>query len=510
MKYPLGTLIMLMMLASCNRSIFTVEDIYPNGQIKDKGKYILCLYNDPAYPNIVTHEKRRFGKWMSYHPNGNLKAIRYYTSNVKDCATEVLKEGSWTYYNTEGICYLTQEYRHDTLTYSEFEVYEGDSLIGKVIKSDFKEDSVLVKKYEKSESLIANPSFDQYYFKPIWLVNDGQDQIESLIPGWYSPDKATPDYYNRHRAVEGVPRHFEVAESKAENNGYVGLMLQLKAEYANIHGISDYSESLQTRLLAPLIKDSTYCFKIKIRLSANAGFSVNKFGVLFSKEPIRFDLKELPENPSISFTTALDNTEDWITLCSSFVARGGESHMSLGRFSSPSDLTVSRHQFASKSQLNVNESAYYLVDDVELYGVSDNSACGCMPTRALVDNPVPTDPFAKEIAAGDTIILQQIQFQFDNYKLQSTAFPELENVLLFLNTVPDTQLVIMGHTDSEGSEAYNLRLSEQRAKEVAKWLIDEGIAAERITTRGLGNQYPLLNDESGAIQNRRVEITFVK
>ncbi|MEK6479425.1 OmpA family protein [Catalinimonas sp. 4WD22] len=510
MKYPLGTLIMVIMLASCNRSIFTVEDTYPNGQIKYKGKYILCLYNDPAYPKIVTHEKRKFGKWISYYPNGALKEIRQYTTKVDDCDTEVLKEGTWSYYNQEGVLYLTEQYHNDSLTYSELEVYEGDSLIGKVIKSDFSDDSVSVKKYENSGKLIANPSFDQYYFKPIWLVNDGQDQIESLIPAWYSPDKATPDYYNSHRTVEGVPRHFKEPESQDKKNGYVGLMLQLKAEYANIHGIRDYSESLQTKLLKPLKQDSTYCFRVDIRLSANAGFSINKFGVLFTQAPLKFDLKELPNNPGISFTTALDNTEDWITLCSSYIASGNENYMTIGRFSSPSNLNVSRHQVAGKSQLNVNESAYYLVDKVELYHVADSSACGCMLSEVWVGNPETTDPFANEIAVGDTIILQHLQFEFDSHKPDQNSLPVLERLFQYLKASPDTKIVIMGHTDSVGSDAYNQRLSELRAIEVGKWLINKGINTDRITAKGYGNRYPLLDNSQGAALNRRVEITLTK
>ncbi len=507
MNYLPGT-ILLVLLLSCNPRIHSAEDIYANGQKKYKGKYILCLSKDPTYPEIIIHEHRKFGKWTAYYPNGTIKEIRQYTQKVHDCHTDILKEGTWRYYNPEGILYLTQQYRHDSLAYAAIDVYEGESLIGKIIKSDFSSDSVFVKKAAHAGELIANASFDQYYFKPIQLINNGQDQIESLLPAWYSPDKATPDYYSIHRSVEGVPPHFKQQNTPETYNGYVGLMLYLDDENLSRHLLPDYSESLQTKLLEPLKKGRNYCFRINIRLSSNAGFSIDKFGVLFSKEPLVIDYTKPPDAVSISFTKELTNTADWETLCANYVASGGENYITIGRFSSRSNLKVNRRNATYKSSLDVNASAYYLVDHVELYSVSDSTACGCESPDAFVTNPDSIHPFTEEITVGDTIILENIHFKFDSYQLEQTSFNELNSLFRYLKTSPEIKLVIMGHTDSVGSEAYNLQLSIQRAEEVGKWLIDKGIKPERITTKGFGNRYPLLNSLSSSGLNRRVEITL--
>ena len=66
----------------------------------------------------------------------------------------------------------------------------------------------------------------------------------------------------------------------------------------------------------------------------------------------------------------------------------------------------------------------------------------------------------------------------------------------------------MGHTDSTGSEQYNLDLSRRRADSVSNYLVSRGVARARIETIGYGEQYPVADNttESGRAQNRRVEI----
>jgi OOP family OmpA-OmpF porin len=67
---------------------------------------------------------------------------------------------------------------------------------------------------------------------------------------------------------------------------------------------------------------------------------------------------------------------------------------------------------------------------------------------------------------------------------------------------------IEGHTDSIGTDAYNQKLSERRARTVRDHMVGQGIAADRITTRGFGESKPIASNETaeGRAQNRRVEI----
>lgn len=80
-----------------------------------------------------------------------------------------------------------------------------------------------------------------------------------------------------------------------------------------------------------------------------------------------------------------------------------------------------------------------------------------------------------------------------------------------LNTYPNMRIEIGGHTDAEGSESYNLRLSENRAKAVAEYLISKGVSEKRIQFKGYGKSCPIDTNETeeGRAKNRRVEFKII-
>ncbi len=80
-----------------------------------------------------------------------------------------------------------------------------------------------------------------------------------------------------------------------------------------------------------------------------------------------------------------------------------------------------------------------------------------------------------------------------------------------LDQYPDHEIAVEGHTDATGPDEYNQRLSEQRAASVRVQLIDGGIDANRITSRGLGESTPVASNDNaaGRQQNRRVEIVVL-
>lgn len=99
---------------------------------------------------------------------------------------------------------------------------------------------------------------------------------------------------------------------------------------------------------------------------------------------------------------------------------------------------------------------------------------------------------------------------FDTAK--ATLKPEseatLQQVLGVLNADPKLRLVVAGHTDSEGEDAYNQRLSEQRAEAVMQWLTGKGVDAARLSSEGLGESRPVADNgsDAGRALNRRVQL----
>jgi outer membrane protein OmpA-like peptidoglycan-associated protein len=106
------------------------------------------------------------------------------------------------------------------------------------------------------------------------------------------------------------------------------------------------------------------------------------------------------------------------------------------------------------------------------------------------------------------IVLSEVLFEVNSYKLKPEIFPQLDSLVEFLLANPSTRIEISGHTDSTGKESHNLGLSENRADAVAEYVVDKGVPTSRVTFNGYGSSRPIsTNDtEEGRRKNRRVEI----
>ncbi|MPT49153.1 MAG: OmpA family protein [Sphingobium sp.] len=118
------------------------------------------------------------------------------------------------------------------------------------------------------------------------------------------------------------------------------------------------------------------------------------------------------------------------------------------------------------------------------------------------------------IRDGDNLLLRMpsgITFGFDSSEVQPQFQPTLNEVASTLTQFPQTYIDIYGHTDSDGSDAYNQGLSERRAQSVANYLSMHGVQSARLATRGFGETQPIASNatEAGKAANRRVEIKIV-
>lgn len=106
------------------------------------------------------------------------------------------------------------------------------------------------------------------------------------------------------------------------------------------------------------------------------------------------------------------------------------------------------------------------------------------------------------------ILPSQVTFDFDSANIRPGFYAALNSVAQVLRENDQTVVDITGHTDSKGSDSYNQRLSEDRARAVADYLAAQGVSMARMNSRGMGESMPLASNgtESGRQQNRRVEI----
>ena len=111
------------------------------------------------------------------------------------------------------------------------------------------------------------------------------------------------------------------------------------------------------------------------------------------------------------------------------------------------------------------------------------------------------------IKAGEKVVLRNVFFDSDKYDLKPESTVELDKLVDFLNKNLSVNIEITGHTDSDGDDARNMTLSDNRAKAVMKYLVDKGIRAARITAKGYGETKPLVKNDTpeNKAQNRRVE-----
>ncbi|MDZ7593680.1 MAG: OmpA family protein [Thiobacillus sp.] len=135
------------------------------------------------------------------------------------------------------------------------------------------------------------------------------------------------------------------------------------------------------------------------------------------------------------------------------------------------------------------------------------------PVAAPAPAPAYVAPVvAPQPAAPQKLVLEGVNFDFDKATLRQEDVSDLDKNVEALKAWGDVNIEVAGHTDSMGSDAYNMRLSQQRAEAVRNFLISRGVAADRLTAKGYGESQPVADNatEEGRFKNRRVELIPLK
>jgi outer membrane protein OmpA-like peptidoglycan-associated protein len=143
--------------------------------------------------------------------------------------------------------------------------------------------------------------------------------------------------------------------------------------------------------------------------------------------------------------------------------------------------------------LNVSSDGYLFYS--ENFYLSDESAQTALSLDVLL----------QKIEIGNSVVLNNIFFDTDDYNLKSESDTELRKLLVFLNKNSTINIEIEGHTDNQGSQSYNLLLSENRSKSVYNFLVENNIDPQRLSYKGFGDTMPISSNETerGRSKNRR-------
>ena len=134
----------------------------------------------------------------------------------------------------------------------------------------------------------------------------------------------------------------------------------------------------------------------------------------------------------------------------------------------------------------------------------------------VIGNTVINDTiYMKKLEVGEVYKIDNIYYDYNKATIRSDAKPSLDQLIRLLNEYPNMKIQINSHTDCRGSDAYNIKLSQNRASAVVKYLVERGIAIERLKAKGFGETSPVSNcdclkcTEEQYQENRRTEFQII-
>jgi outer membrane protein OmpA-like peptidoglycan-associated protein len=285
-------------------------------------------------------------------------------------------------------------------------------------------------------------------------------------------------------------------------------------------GVSNFRTYWQTVLKCPLQKGANY--KISFYASSlGAQFIPSNLGLHFSQaEIMQRKVWPIMIKPAVQVRerdVTYIKKSDWVKVEIDYTATGNEQFLVLGNFLPDHEMT--RHR-KPKSQ-----KVTYCVDELSVKKIGDSTVCE--PSTAaqqwlagrlrhtpnpyeqpIVKKQPPVTPAPVAAPRIDTLVLQDVLFKFDSGSLTPAASLVLDTIVARLQQRPFKKIRVEGHTDSLGTESYNLDLSGRRANSVMQYFVGKGMDTKLIQAEGKGELRPVATNKSdeGRRRNRRVEI----
>ena len=270
-----------------------------------------------------------------------------------------------------------------------------------------------------------------------------------------------------------------------------------------------WHEYLQIELPEPLTAGKHYVAEFFALHAVFSNLASNNLGMYLSGVPVRSrDCLPLYYPAQVREEDVIEG--GWHKVSGVIEAKGDERYIIIGNFCTD-QLT------RNKKMPEGERGAYYFIDDVNVrlapanMKVSDPPmVCIPPPPKQRVADHASTAEVAlveMEPEVGKHIRLDKIFFDFDKSTLKTESELELTTVVDQLTDYPFMRIAIEAHTDDQGTDDYNQKLSDARAKAVADWLITKKIDTERIEWKGYGESKPLAEGTTEAERaiNRRVE-----
>lgn len=376
-----------------------------------------------------------------------------------------------------------------------------------------------------AQNLVVNPSFEQIVPDAVVVACEFTQysyDFPRRAAQWSGFRDGTPDLL---RAAENCDWLLKTHSGEQ----CLGIITYLPAE--DVGQRTDFHEYVQGQLSAPLKPGQTY--RLECWVMSDSVIAKTHLGKVYSpKTPVvpvqsgnlgfcfsvlPFGLTEISPSaiaaakrrPQVNFAEIIGQNGQWIKLSTTFVPDQPFQHFTIGNFFSDkltaNHLAAERHQKIEQKNTSrgaavdkIKRVTYLCIDDIYV---------------ALANPPEPPASLEKALLKDRKYTFSAgVLFDSGKAELRPEAGPELDELVAFLQKFPETILGISGYTDDVGGEAYNLDLSERRAKSVQDYLETKGIRADHLRSRGFGETRPVAENttEAGRQANRRVECIVLK
>lgn len=350
-----------------------------------------------------------------------------------------------------------------------------------------------IKLPENGDNIVPNPSFERFGNLPIGWTYKGSD-FGRVVKYWFSATTASPDIYG-----PGVKVPNDWAEKGfGKQTARTGKAFAGITTYGCVNGKPHCREYLEIQLAEPLVIDQHYEVSFWANPMSKSMFIAN-LGAYFSVKPIDRKTDEiLVRNPQVQSGSLVKPTKsgEWVKVSGTFVATYEAEHILIGNFNDDTNTLI---ETAGKDGYNY---AYYYIDDVTVKKIPP-----------FLKPPVKDDDLTRlSLEKGKKILLKNIYFEFDRAELMPRSYVELYKLLKIMKEHPTMSIQVIGHTDSDGSDEYNLSLSKRRADAVSAFLKSQGISVKRLQSAGKGESTPVATNDTdeGKAENRRVEFEILK
>ena len=369
---------------------------------------------------------------------------------------------------------------------------------------------------QEGPNLVPNGSFED---------TDGKAKkrgaIESAI-GWISPTGARADLFIPGKIVDiSVPENFYGRENAKEGNNYAGIV-------SFSFGNKVARNYIMAKLDEPMKKGMKYCVKMYASLAEGSKYASNNLGICFTDKPLAYEGKELLTEAlgykaavthAFNDSKVLNTTSNWDQICGTFTAKGGEKYIVIGNFVADAQVKQEGNKPPKDMKVAPIIASYYYLDNISVQLLEKEEQCNCLISDNKSTYSTMVYQLGLKVNANQTpkqrIESQQSNFGFGKDVISPANKEILDYIAEQLKANPIFKLELIGHSDveedTEGlSNAIYAEMGLKRATKLKDYLVEKGIAADRLVISDKGYSEPSQDiyedddDEMKQAKNRRV------